>query len=138
MLPLLAVFAIMVDVQAPEASFYLARCSASDQWFDPAQWLRAGDHLRAFPWSLGVMVLMCAVGPQESWRPWLRSTVVRMALMGATMPVSCALAWAVSSATLPVAWQMAAFAALMLIAGGAMDASLCGFRRPVRSALMRK
>ncbi|MGH6626977.1 MAG: hypothetical protein ACRECD_10635 [Burkholderiaceae bacterium] len=84
----MAAFAIMVDAQAPEASFYLARCTASRQGLDPAHWLRVGDHLRAFPWSLGVMTLMCAAGPQETWRRWLRSTAVRMALMAATMPMA--------------------------------------------------
>lgn len=128
-LSLLAVLAVTADAQTPAANFYLARCSASGQLFDPEQWWRASEHWYAFPLSSGVMVLMCAVGSSRQWRPWLGATLMRMITMGATMPVSCTLAWTISSTVVVVKWQTAAFAALVLITSSVVDAFLCRYLR---------
>jgi hypothetical protein len=133
---LVALAAIMVDAPSPAANLYLSRCATSRSMLEmTALSLRLDEHIRAFPWSMGVMTVMCATGGRMGRRAWLHAITLRICLMALTMPVVCQLAWVASSAATP-AWRATTYAAMMLASACALDALMhrCPGRRSGRPA----
>ena len=116
--------AVALDAQAPQAQFYLARCTDAGVWPEAAQWLAVGSHLQSFPLTCAAMAMMCVQGSPSDRPRWLQTIPSRITLMLVTMPVICSLALSLSFAFVPSAWQALSYPAVMLMLSSATDGAM--------------
>ncbi|WP_028604686.1 hypothetical protein [Ottowia thiooxydans] len=100
-----AAIAAALDSTRDEAILFLSRC-ASGSLMDAALSSMDLQHITAFPWSNGWMLLFCIFGHTAGMqstgvRP--QRWIFRLAAMAAVMPLAC-MASAVAVSALPLAW----------------------------------